>query len=146
MVAAMRRAAVDFPFVPTTWTASRLRSGLPRRSSSVRMRPRPKPSVGHGESDSSQRTSAPASTADGIELPPVALELLPLGLDHLRRRPRDEPLVREHPLGALHLGAQPGALRLDVAVVAASRAPRLHDRVEDALLVALERRHHARAP
>src|SRR5206468_27991 len=89
------------------------------------------------------RSPSRSSAADGIELAPVALELLALGSDDLGRRIRDEALVAEHLLAALDLLAQPRDLRLGVAV--RLRALRLHDRGEDALLVALERRHDARA-
>ena len=85
----------------------------------------------------------PVSPADGIELAPVALELLALRLDDLGGAFCDEALVREHPLGARDLLAQPLALGVDVAV--RLRALGLHDRVEDPLLVALERDEHAAA-
>ncbi len=52
------------------------------------------------------------SVADRIELAAVALELLALGVDDLGRRVLDEALVREQPLGALDLLAQPVALGL----------------------------------
>ena len=57
----------------------------------------------------------------------------------------DEPLVREHILGARDLLAQALALGLRVAVLALRRAVRLHDRVEDPLLLAVELRHDAGA-
>ena len=66
-----------------------------------------------GESDSSHRSQ---STADCIELAPVALELVALFGDDIGRGVRDEALVREHLLGARDLAAQPLALRVDVAV------------------------------
>src|SRR4051812_26362949 len=133
----MRRAAVDFPFVPTTCTDSNERSGFPSRASSSRIRSVPKPSAGHGLSNSSQLT------ADGIELAPVALELLALGVDDRGRRVRDEALVRELFLRTLDLLAQPFALGVGIAV--RLRALRLDDRVEDTALVALERRNDAGA-
>src|SRR3954447_10926011 len=102
----MRRAAVDFPLVPTTCTASNERCGSPRRASSARIRSVPKPSGGHGLSDSSH------STADGIELALVALELLALFGHDIGRRVGGEALVREHRLAACDLAAKPFALRL----------------------------------
>ena len=57
------------------------------------MRSSPKPSAGHGLSEATQ------SVADRVKLAPVPLELLALGLHHVLGRPRDEALVREHPLG-----------------------------------------------
>src|SRR5689334_19446553 len=103
------------------------------------MRSSPKPSTGQGERDATQ------SVADGIELAPVALELLALRVDDRRRRVRHEAIVREHRLGALDLLAQARTLGLHVAV--RLHALRLEDRVEDAtLVVALEQRHDTRAP
>src|SRR5439155_3258091 len=124
--AAARRVAVDLPFVPTTWIAGNARCGSPSSARSARIRPRPN-SSGQGERDSSH------SSAEGIKLAPVPLQLLPLRLDHVRRRVRHEALVGEHPLGAGDLPAEPLALSLDVAVrLDASRA---HDRLEDPPLV-----------
>src|SRR5690349_19644165 len=80
---------------------------------------------------------SPGSPADGIELAPVALELLAFLRDDVGRRVGDEALVREHLLAARHLAAEPLALRLDVAVLALRRPVGLDDRVEDPLLVAV---------
>ena len=84
--------------------------GSPSAASSDRMRPRPN-SSGQGLSDSIQRV---CHAGEGIELSPVARELLALRLDHLGLRVRDELLVREHPLAPLDLacaGARSRRLR-----------------------------------
>src|SRR5919204_5868418 len=96
------------------------------------MRTSPKPAAGHGSSDATQ------SVADCVELTPVALELLALGVDDVRRCARGEALVRQHPLGAGDLALEPLDLGVEVAV--ALHALRPHDRGEDPLVVALERR------
>src|SRR4051794_23261858 len=102
------------------------------------MRSSPKPSFGHGLSDSTY------SRADGIELPPVARELLALGLDDVRRRVPDEPLVREHVFGAGDLLLQPLDLGRRIAVARPLCGP--HDRVEDPPFLAPELREHTAAP
>src|SRR5882672_192134 len=107
----MVRVAVDLPFVPTTCTEGNARSGFPSSSSSARMLSSPN-SSGHGLRLATQAVFA--SVAEGIELAPVALELLALSGYDLRRRIRDEPLVREHLLGSIDLLQQPLALRLGV--------------------------------
>ena len=56
--AAIVRVAVDFPFVPTTWTDRNARSGWPSSSSSARIRSSPN-SSGHGESDAIQAVCGP---------------------------------------------------------------------------------------
>src|SRR6476646_2142399 len=99
------------------------------------MRPSPN-SSGHGESESSQRSRSGLADAR-IEVALEAGELLALGLDQLGRGLRDEALVRELALGACDLLAQPRALGVDVAV--RLHALRLDDRIEDPLLLALER-------
>src|SRR3954471_4440688 len=136
--ASIIRVVVDLPFVPTTWIARYRVSGLPSRPSSAWMRSSPKPSFGQG-------LSAPTQlVADCVELTPVALELLALGLDDVRGRPGGERLVCEHALGALDLAFEPRDLRIRVPAVLLC-ALRLHDRVEDPLLVAFERGEHAAA-
>ena len=72
-----------------------------------------------------------------LELAPVALELRPLAVDHVGRRVRDEPLVREHPFGPRDLLREAGPLGLDVAGCLAPLGP--DDGGEDpALLVRAE--------
>src|SRR3954452_8056893 len=93
------------------WTAGKRRCGLSSRSRSARIRSSPKPSVGHGLRPASQLV------ADCVELTPVPLELLALGLDDVRGRARDEALVGEHPLGARDLAFEPRDLCADVAAV-----------------------------
>src|SRR4051794_5613482 len=136
--ASIIRVVVDLPFVPTMWIAGKRVCGLPSRSSSASMRSSPKPSAGQGLRLATQLV------ADCVELTPVALELLALGLDDVRRRPRGERLVREHALSPLDLALEPRDLLIEVAAVLL-RALRLGDRVEDALLVSLERRGHTAA-
>src|SRR3954451_25100533 len=102
------------------------------------MRSSPKPSLGHGLS------SLIHLVADCVELTPVALELLALGLDDVRRRASRERLVREHALGTLDLTFEPCNFRIHVPAVLL-RTLRLHDGFEDPLLVAGERCHHAAA-
>src|SRR3954464_12244423 len=93
--ASIIRVVVDLPFVPTTWIAGYRVSGLPSRSSSAWIRSSPKPPLGHGLSPATQLV------ADCVELTPVALELVSLGLDDVRGRASRERLVCEHALGAL---------------------------------------------
>src|SRR5436305_2002274 len=64
----MRRAAVDFPFVPTTCTASKLRWGFPSRAKRACIRSVPNPSSGHGERDSSHAVAGPATVTDASRL------------------------------------------------------------------------------
>ena len=115
------RVVVDLPFVPTTCTPDSPACGSPSAASSARIRSSPKPSRGHGESASSQATCV--SLAEGVELAPVPLELRALGLDHVGRRVRDEPLVREHPLGPRDLLREARPLGLDVPVRLAPLGP-----------------------
>src|SRR5581483_143371 len=136
--AAVSRVVVDLPFVPTTWIDGKASCGSPSSARSARIRSSPN-SSGHGESAATQSVAA-----DGVELTAVPRELLPLGLDDLRRRVRDEAVVRQHPLGAGDLLAKPLALGLDVAV--RPLALRLDDDVEDPFLVPLERDEHAASP
>src|SRR3982751_2431339 len=103
------------------------------------MRPSPN-SSGQGVSDSSQPMF---SAAEGIELAPIAGELLALTLDDVRRRVPDEALVSEHPFGACDLLAQTLALCLRVSVHLHTFGP--HLRLEDPPLVPLEFDHHAAA-
>src|SRR5262249_38104916 len=124
------------PFVPTTWIAGYASCGSPSEASSPRIRPTPN-SSGQGERLSSQAT--PLSAVECLELTAVALELRALALDDLSRRLLDEALVREHAFRPFDLLPQPFALGLDGAVGARTTALRLHDRVEDPLLVPLER-------
>ena len=118
------RVVVDLPFVPTTWTAGKPGLRLAELGEQRAHPVEPEPVRGHGESASSQATFVTRSRrhraqavtrASSVELAPVALELRALGLDDLGRRVGDEALVREHPLGAGDLLAQPLALGLDVA-------------------------------
>src|SRR4029450_11053429 len=74
--------------------------------------------------------------ADGIELTPVALELLALRLDDLRRSIRGEPLVGDPALGARDLLAKALDLGFGVAVGLDPLGP--DDGVEDPLVVAVE--------
>src|SRR5215207_10389041 len=92
-------------------------------------------SSGQGLSDSSHAIGC--SAAEGIELAAIAGELLALALDDLGRRIRDEAVVAEHPLGAGDLLAQALPLGVDVAVDLPT--VRAHDRIEDPLLVSIER-------
>src|SRR5437016_9368726 len=126
IVAASRRVAVDFPFVPTTWIVSSSRSGFPRRASSSRIRSSPKPSVGHGLSELTQR----------VALCNVLPKLLALTLDGVRICVRHELLVSEHLLRPVDLLLQPRPLGLDVA---ATLAGGTDDRFEDPQRVAGER-------
>src|SRR6266542_6871003 len=80
------------------------------------------------------------SVRDRLELAPIALELRALGGDHLGRRALDEAVVRELLLRARDLLPQAIPLALDVPVAGDGRAIRPDDRVEDPLLLALERR------
>src|SRR5207247_7863634 len=125
------RVAVPFPFVPTTWIDGYASCGWPSSRSSARMCSSPN-SSGHGLSDSIQLV------AESVELTAVALQLLALGLDDVRRRVLHEALVREHPFRARDLLLQAGDLGGRVAVAAA--APGLHDRLEDASALLVERR------
>src|SRR5882672_11378319 len=137
----MVRVAVDLPFVPTTCTEGNARSGLPSSSSSARMFSSPN-SSGHGLRLATQAVFA--SPAEGIELAPVALELLSLGGHDLGRRIRDKLLVREHLLAATDLLEQPRALGIGVAGRLVTF--RFDDGVEDPLLVRLQLcRQHAAA-
>ena len=88
--ASAARAVVVLPFVPTTWIAPEAALGIAERRRSSRIRPSPN-SSGQGLSASSQAT---LSAAEGIELAPVARQLLALALDHLGRRVGDEVVVR----------------------------------------------------
>ena len=86
------------------------------------------------------------SAAECVELRLVALELLPLGSDDVARSVLDEALVGELRLAAGDLLAQPLALDLD-GTVGVDRVPfRLHDGVEDPLLLTLEVDERAAAP
>src|SRR4051812_4973865 len=98
------------PFVPTTCTAGKRRCGSPSAARSARMRPSPN-SSGHGDRPSSQAISS--AVAERLELAAVALELLALRLDDLRRRVLHEPLVPEHLLRAGDLLPQAVSLRVD---------------------------------
>src|SRR5258706_15251138 len=109
-VSSIVRVVVDFPFVPTTCTDAKASCGSPSSASRARIRSRPKPSVGQGESDSSQLT------AEGIELSPVALELVALGLDDLGRRLAREAGVGEHLFAPLDLLLEACLLDVEVAV------------------------------
>src|SRR5215468_9191591 len=100
------------------------------------MRPSPN-SSGQGERLSSQAT--PLSAVERLELTAVALELRPLAFDHLGRGLLDEAIVREHRLRACDLFQEALALGLDRAVGARPLPLRLDDRLEDPLLVPLER-------
>src|SRR5262249_53181629 len=85
------------------------------------MRSRPKPSTGHGDSEATHsaaviREGASVRVTECGKLAPVAVELLALRLDDLRRRAIDETRVGEHPLCARDLLAEPLAFGLDVAV------------------------------
>src|SRR6202795_1745125 len=102
------------------------------------MRSSPKPSFGQGLSDSMY------SSADGIELPPVARELLALGLDDLGRRASDEPVVGQHSFGAPDLFVQ--ALDLGCGVPVARSLRWFHDRLEDPPFLALELWDHTTTP
>src|SRR4029453_11451408 len=75
-------------------------------------------------------------TGESIELPPVARELLAFRLDDLGRRPLDETVVGEHPLGAPDLLLQPLDLGGGVSVPGA--LVRANDRFEDPQLLAFE--------
>src|SRR5947208_16863651 len=97
------------------------------------MRSVPKPSAGHGLSAASQ------SVADCVELTPVSLELLALGVDDVRRRARGEALVGEHALGARDLLLESCDLRIEVAAVVL-RGLGQDDGGEGPLLVDLTRR------
>src|SRR4051794_14525801 len=100
-------------------------------------------SSGQGESPATQSVAGRSET-ERVKLATVALELVALGLDDLRRRVGDEPLVREHVLGPGYLLFEPCAFSVDVSV---DLLPlRLHDHVEDPLLVALEWKEHAAPP
>src|SRR5438874_9056277 len=101
------------------------------------MRSSPKPSFGHGLSDST------SSTAESIELPPVARELLAFGLHDVGRRVLNEAPVREHPLRAGDLLLQ--ALDLGRRVAVAGRLRRPYDRLKDAQVLAFQRNTHAAA-
>src|SRR5262249_12350663 len=125
--------AVDFPFVPTTCIAGYASWGSPRSVSRARMLSRPKPSRGHGLMASSHSTADMFLSVARGQLATVALELLPLGVDHSGWCIRHEALVREHPFRARHLVAQ--ALDLSAAVVLDGRALRAHDGGEDPPLV-----------
>src|SRR5919106_4734491 len=75
-------------------------------------------------------------TAEGIELPAVAGELLALPVDDLRRSAGDEALVPEHPVCAGDLPTDPLPLRVGVAVDRKLVTP--DHRVEDAPRVSFE--------
>ena len=62
--AAMVRAAVDLPFVPTTCTDANARCGLPSASSSARILPRPN-SAGHGDSDATHSVAVNEEAGSG---------------------------------------------------------------------------------
>ena len=100
------RAVVVLPFVPTTWIALSPRCGSPSAAGAARIRPSPN-SSGHGARAARPSQAHVCSAAERIELAPVARELLALALDDLGRRVRDEALVREHPLRAGDLLAEP---------------------------------------
>ena len=72
-------------------------------------------SSGHGSREATQSVAVDGLVAEGIELTTVARELVALRLDHLGRRLRGEPLVREHALGAGDLLLEPVDLGLSVA-------------------------------
>src|SRR5262245_55083660 len=94
-------------------------------------------SSGQGESDSIQLAG------ESVELTTVALELLALCLDDVRRRVLDEELVRQHPLGTGDLLLQPLDLRGRVPIPAAASG--LHDSFEDPRFLAVECRADAAA-
>src|SRR5215210_4983711 len=101
------------------------------------MRSRPNPSFGQGLSDWTK------SLCEGIELPPVARELVTFSLDHILRRVLDEACVAEHALRAVDLSLQARDLSRGVAVACA--LGRFHDGLEDPELFALERYAHTAA-
>ncbi len=124
------RVVVDLPFVPTTWTASNDRSGLPSRRRRSCIRPRPN-SCGQGVSPSSHST-------ERIELAPVAGELLALGARRplaarSRRNARSPACPRR--------GRSPceDASRSACDVTVHRDALRPHDRLEDAALLLVQR-------
>ena len=92
-------------------------AGRRARASSARIRSSPKPSAGHGLSDATQ------SVAERIELAPVALELLALGLDDVAARVRDEALVREHLLARARSPSASRARSASTFAVRLARAP-----------------------
>src|SRR5688572_24259439 len=110
--------------------------GEPRRSSVMR----PRGSRFHLTSGGFPRRRSPEPRRldrfEGAQLARVALELLALGRDDLRCRVLHEPLVAEHPLGALDLLSQP--LDLGLRVPVRLHPVRLDDRVEDAPLLCVE--------
>src|SRR5439155_21911805 len=110
--------------------------GSPRSRSRVRMRASPN-SSGHGESDSTQLIG------ESVELTAIAVRLVALGRDDVRRRVLDEPLVGEHPFRARDLLLQ--AIDLGGRVAVAAAALRLHHGVEDSSLFAVERGANAAA-
>src|SRR5919109_1035806 len=110
--------------------------GSPSRCRSMRIRSSPN-SSGQGVNLSMKLT------AEGIELAPVAGELLALALDHVGGRIGDEALIPEHSLGACYLLAKTLDLRRRVAVC--SHPVGAHDGVEDAPVVTVERDEHAAA-
>src|SRR6266852_3189827 len=108
------------------------------------MRSSPNPSAGQGLSDATQSVFASGLGPESIGLPPVAGELLALGVDDVTRSVGDEALVREHLLGAGDLGPKPRPLRVDVAV--RLRPLGLDHDLEDPLLLVLERDEDTAAP
>ena len=62
--AAIVRAAVDLPFVPTTCTDGNARCGLPSASRSARIRPSPN-SSGHGDSDATHSVAVNEEAGSG---------------------------------------------------------------------------------
>ena len=93
-------------------------------------------SSGQGLSAAIQSVAGVALAAESLELTTIASELLPLGLDDVRRGPVDEPFVAEDPFGARDLPAEP--LDLGGRVAVRPDSLRLHDSLEDAELVAVE--------
>src|ERR671915_2265275 len=106
------------------------------------MRSSPKCS-GQGLSDATHAVASGVLAAESLELTPVAGELLALGVDDVWRRALDEALVREHPLGARDLLAEP--LELCRGISVAFDLPTL-DGLEDPPLVLAQLRQHAAAP
>ena len=145
--ASIVRVAVDLPFVPTTCTAgSALR--LPELGE---QRPHPlEPELLRPRASATRSTRLPSPPA---AQPARRAPRARAGSGRASRAPpprppcgalRDEPLVREHPLGARDLAAQPLDLRARVAVRPA--AVRAHDGLEDPPLVAVEVDEHAAPP
>ena len=104
------------------------------RASSARIRSSPKPSVGHGLSDATQ------SVADRVKLAPVALELLALGLDDVRRRRARRTVSFASIASARAISCSSRATSSSRSAPLPLRALGPHDGLEDAHLVAFERR------